>query len=66
MHSAIQLELNLWQQLEVATQQPEDADLGQLWQGLEQALVCVPRRQQLQIAAAAIAQIILVLSDFVV
>jgi len=58
MSSAIQLELDLWQQLEAATQQPESADLGQLWQGLEQAIASVPRQQQLPMAATAIAQII--------
>jgi len=58
MSSAIQLELDLWQQLEAATQQPESADLGQLWQGLEQAIATVPRPQQLPMAAAAISQIV--------
>jgi len=58
MSTVIQLELDLWQQLEAATQQPESADLRQLWQGLEQAIASVPRQQQLPMAATAIAQII--------
>jgi len=57
MPTATQLELDLWKCLAAASSQPEEADLGRLWQGLEQALVCVPQGQRLQVAAQAITQI---------
>lgn len=55
---ARQLELSLWQELAAAAQEPEAADLAQLWQHLEQTIREIDRDQQLLLAAEAISQIV--------
>ncbi|MBD3881865.1 hypothetical protein IFO70_08875 [Phormidium tenue FACHB-886] len=50
-------EISLWNILEVATQMPEEADLGQLWQALEAVLTGLNSAEQLRVVAEAIAQI---------
>ena len=57
---AHQLELNLWQELKAANGDPVAADLSQLWQLLEQTIPEIDPRQQLPVAAEAIAQIVAV------
>ncbi len=51
-----QLELPLWDTLKSAKEVPELADLQQLWDFLEQALVPLKTHEQLQVAGDAIAQ----------
>ncbi len=53
----IQLELNLWGNLEQAATAPESANLGKLWQQLEAAIAPLPQQLKLQIAAQAILRI---------
>lgn len=54
---AQQLELNLWQGLEIAKEEPAAADIKRLWQQVEVALALLPPEQQLQVAGEAIAQL---------
>jgi hypothetical protein len=54
---AIQLELNLWNNLEAAAAQPLAANMNDLWQELEAAIAPVPQQLKLQIAAQAILRI---------
>lgn len=53
-----QLVLPLWEVLEDAAIAPDEADLGQLLDTLETALLDLNTNQQLQVAAAGIAQIV--------
>ena len=53
-----QLELSLWKDLKAAANDPEAADVLQLWQDLEQVLGSVQEDQRLQLAGEAISQIV--------
>ncbi|PZV05293.1 MAG: hypothetical protein DCF22_24775 [Leptolyngbya sp.] len=63
MRQIEQLELGLWQVLKEATISPNAANLGQLLDGLDAALVELDTVEQLQVAAEAIAQIAQVFCD---
>ena len=54
----LQLELDLWQQLEEAENFPEETDVVQLCLGLEALMTQVPIEQQLATAASALLQIV--------
>ena len=58
-----QLELGLWEVLKEAASAPDEADLGQLLDGLDAALLSLDTGGQLQVAAEAIAQIAQVFCD---
>lgn len=47
---AIQLELDLWQNLKTARDEPETADIKQLWQELEQVIEQSELDQQLRVS----------------
>jgi hypothetical protein len=53
----VQLQLDLWQSIETAAQFPETADVRSLCWLLEQSVADQPLSEQLQVSAAAIAQI---------
>lgn len=53
----MQLELNLWQDLESAAAVPEAANLAELMQALEEAIAPLPQQLQLQTAAEGILRI---------
>ena len=53
-----QLELDLWGDLKTALTQPESADMGLLWQGLEEAIAHQDTNGQLLVAGDAITQIV--------
>jgi len=55
--SAIQLELDLWQQLQAAEQSPEQTDVVRLCIGMEAVISVTPTPQKLQTAATAFLQI---------
>lgn len=55
--SAIQLELDLWQELQLAEQSPEQTDVVKLCKGMEAAISATPPNQKLQTAARAFLQI---------
>jgi hypothetical protein len=55
---AVQLELDLWQNLATAKDEPETADILQLWQDLEQVIEQSELDQQLRVAGDAIAKIV--------
>lgn len=63
MSQVEQLELGLWEVLKQATIAPEEADLRQLLDGLDAALLELNTVEQLQVAAEAIAQIAQVFCD---
>jgi len=52
-----QFELKLWNAIAEASKTPEDADLVQVWGILDQALVGLDMRSQLQIAGEAVGQL---------
>ncbi|PSB43922.1 hypothetical protein C7B80_22345 [Cyanosarcina cf. burmensis CCALA 770] len=54
---AIQLELNLWNNLEAAAASPLAANMNQLWQELEAAIAPLPQQLQLAIVPEAILRI---------
>lgn len=54
---AIQLELDLWAELDLAAAAPEVAHLDSLWQALESAIAPLPQQLQLQTAAEGILRI---------
>lgn len=54
---AIQLHLDLWQELKAAELAPEASDLRHLCQGLDEAIAVTPSAQKLQTAARAFLQI---------
>ena len=58
-----QLELDLWQQLAVAENSPEQMSVEQLCLGLEQMVAQAPERQQLEVAGEALVQIAEVFSQ---
>ena len=53
---AVQLELDLWHNLAIAKDEPETADIKQLWQDLEQVIEQSDEDQQLRVAGDAIAK----------
>jgi len=53
----LQLELDLWQQLQAAEQSPEQTDVLMLCSGMERAISATPPAQKLQTAAKAFLQI---------
>ncbi len=55
---AFQLELDLWRVLKTAKDEPETADIKQLWQDLEQVIEQSDKDQQLRVAGDAIASIV--------
>lgn len=55
---AVQLELDLWHNLAIAKDEPETADIKQLWQDLEQVIEQSDEDQQLRVAGDAIASIV--------
>ncbi|PZD70995.1 hypothetical protein C1752_08437 [Acaryochloris thomasi RCC1774] len=55
--SVVQLELDLWQQLAIAEDYPEQTDVEQLCLGLDLMLTEIPERQQLATAGEAFLQI---------
>ena len=57
MSVQLQLEIDLWGELEDATAKPQSASLSQLCRLLDQAIADLPEQQQLQVAGSAIAQI---------
>lgn len=57
---AIQLELDLWNNLEAAAAQPLAANMNELWQELSDAIAPLPQQLQLAVAAEAILQITLI------
>ena len=61
--SAIQLELDLWQQIAEAQQSPHEADWQQLCLAFDQLMAHTPLEQQLAIAAQAIEQLATLLAD---
>ena len=63
MRQIEQLELGLWEVLKEATISPDEADLGQLLDGLDEALLELDTVGQLQVAAEAISQIAQVFCD---
>ncbi len=63
MRQIEQLELGLWEVLKEASISPDEADLGQLLDGLDAALLSLDTVGQLQVAAEAIAQIAQVFCD---
>jgi hypothetical protein len=54
--TAIQLKLDLWQQLQQAQDSPQDTDWRQLCLAFDQTIALTPTHQQLAIAATAIEQ----------
>ncbi|MBM0744864.1 hypothetical protein JOY44_25420 (plasmid) [Phormidium sp. CLA17] len=63
MRQIEQLELGLWEVLKEAAISPDEADLGQLLDGLDAALLSLDTGGQLQVAAEAISQIAQVFCD---
>ena len=63
MRQLEQLELGLWEVLKEAAIAPDEADLGQLLDGLDAALLSLDTVGQLQVAAEAIAQIAQIFCD---
>lgn len=63
MRQIEQLELLLWEVLRDATISPDEADLRQLFDGLDEALLHLDTVGQLQVAAEAISQITQVVCD---
>ena len=63
MRQIEQLELGLWEVLKEAAIAPNEADLGQLLDGLDAALLELNTVEQLSVAAEAIAQIAQVFCD---
>jgi hypothetical protein len=61
--SVQQLELDLWQQLAVAENSPEQVNVERLCLGLEEMLAQVPERQRLKVAGEALVQIAEVFSQ---
>ncbi|MDX2099944.1 MAG: hypothetical protein SFW36_19390 [Leptolyngbyaceae cyanobacterium bins.59] len=59
----LQLELDLWGVLKQAAQEPETADLKELFCSLDSALVSLDTCHQLQVVAEAIAQIVQIFED---
>jgi hypothetical protein len=57
MMAVLQLELNLWQQIQQAQAFPQDANWHQLCLAFDQAIAHTPAHQQLAIAASAIEQL---------
>jgi hypothetical protein len=57
------LEINLWNTLENAAKTPEEIDLGQLWQILENTIGELDSTEKLRVAAEAIAQITTVFQE---
>ena len=55
---AVQLELDLWHNLATAKDEPETADILQLWQDLEKVIEQSELDQQLRVAGDAIASIV--------
>jgi len=53
----LQLQLDLWQELQAAEQSPEQTDVVQLCIGMERAIAVTPPAQKLQTAASAFLQI---------
>jgi len=53
----LQLELDLWQELQAAEQSPEQTDVLKLCRGMERAIAVTPPAQKLQMAARAFLQI---------
>jgi hypothetical protein len=60
--TVLQLELNLWQQLQQAQAEPQDANWQQLCLAFDQAIALTPVPQQLAIAATVIEQLAEVLA----
>ena len=63
MRQVEQLELGLWEVLKEAAIAPDEADLGQLLDGLDATLLALDTVGQLRVAAEAIAQIAQVFYD---
>ncbi|MBM0745516.1 hypothetical protein JOY44_29290 (plasmid) [Phormidium sp. CLA17] len=63
MRQIEQLELGLWEVLKEAAIAPDEADVGQLLDGLDAALLSLDTVGQLQVAAEAISQIAQVFCD---
>jgi hypothetical protein len=55
--TSIQLQLDLWQELQAAEQAPEQTDVLKLCKGMEAAIATTPPAQKLQTAATAFLQI---------